>query len=222
MLWLVDCSRRSGRAEKFSPELQATAPGTAGSLLCAGAAAHGGLPRPPQPPAFSGDTQVCPLCPAGGWRPAPLTPSAAAVPVLESPAGPRRVGNARLEPGREQRGCSGLGRAEGPEGPSRDAPGRLQQVEVLLGTCALPDSSIAFQGCQTAGGSFPFSSSISSQDNTSPHPALGTGNLCPAVTGLEKVFGPLRTIGQGSRLALGSKPGFRLQKWVQERQEDLL
>lgn len=44
------------------------------------------------------------------------------------------------------------------------------------------------------------------------------GRLCPAVTGLQKPFGSLCTIERGSLWAPGSKPGFQLQRWVQEGQ----
>lgn len=216
MLWLVDCSRRSGRAEKFSPELQATAPDSAGSLLCARAAAHGGFLRPPQPPAFRGDMRVCPLCPAGGWRPALLAPSTAAFPVLESPAGPRRVGNAPPEPGREQRG-SRLRAAEGPQEPTRDAPGRLQQVQVLLVTCllwtapSLPRAAKLLQApspCPAA--SSPRITALLSQ------PGHGEALASSDSTG-ETLWSPLHHRIRKT-LGLGSKPGFQLQRWVQERQ----
>lgn len=60
---------------------------------------HGHL----QPPYFSGTVQMCHLCPAGGWRPALLTPFTAAVPTLKSPAVSRDIRNALPKTGRERR-----------------------------------------------------------------------------------------------------------------------
>lgn len=167
MLWLVDCSRRSGRAEKFSPELQATAPGSAGCLLCG----TRWVPAAPAAPRFMGDMQECPLCPSGCWHPALLTASICS----GEPSGAQEGWECPPRAGQGAGGCSRLGTAEGPQQPSQDVPGGLQQVEVLVVTCALLDGSITSQGCQTAGGSLPFSSSIFSQDHTSPQPALGWG-----------------------------------------------
>ncbi|XP_051668515.1 uncharacterized protein LOC127482344 [Manacus candei] len=104
MLWLVDCSRRSGRAEKFSPELQATAPGNSSSVLSWRAVSHGGFPRPLQPPWFQwGRADVSPwLC----WRLA-TSPACTIHGNSSCSAGPGNTGNALLEGAGKSRGSQG-------------------------------------------------------------------------------------------------------------------
>lgn len=292
MLWLVDFSRGSGRAEKFSPEQKASAPGapapcsgvwswavskivcTHCSVLspgqlrsrlllgfplamqtCSWSKQHSGLLFPPggqEPrdwtsapqcrPDPEGSHGPCsPLISVGPCRcvtsalleagnPALLMPFTAAVPTLEGP------GTSEM-PSRSQAETRGTDLAwEGQRVPlkqpaqhpdqraqeeARPQAGSLQQVEALPVRLPAPmlDAKAAPllpSGARLCRHLVPSPAACYPRATPSLHPALGTGRLCPAVAGLEKVFGPFHTIGQGSLWAMNSKPGFRLQRPVQE------